>query len=408
MTANTHHLVWMAGVPWDGIRGTDWHMATAMTRHGRILWVDPPISPLTPARLRGEIGRTVRPLLSHVGDRVVRLTPAALPGMSRPWVRSTTAPLVRSQVRWALRKTGTRPWCVVATHLDGVLGFWGDGVVNALYATDDYVAGADLMGLSADRLRAQERRALAWADLVAAVSPQLVERWASFGTSPVLIPNGCYPANTSEHASPAVALALPRPIVGLVGRLSERIDLNVLETIADAGFSLLLVGPHDPRWEPQRFAALIARPLVHYAGRVPAEAVPAYLAAMDVGVTPYQDSPFNRASFPLKTLEYLGAGRPVVCTDLPAARWLRDDLAQSGQAAAADQILAIASDRSAFVAALRRTAGGPRKPAVADRECAIDGRCRAFAARHSWWSRADAFAAAIETAAGSSLVGSHP
>ncbi|MBI4899196.1 MAG: hypothetical protein HY829_01825, partial [Actinobacteria bacterium] len=33
---------------------------------------------------------------------------------------------------------------------------------------------------------------------------------------------------------------------------------------------------------------------------------------LSVGLTPYADSTFNRRSFPLKTLEYLAAGIPVV------------------------------------------------------------------------------------------------
>ena len=43
---------------------------------------------------------------------------------------------------------------------------------------------------------------------------------------------------------------------------------------------------------------------------------------MDVGLLPYDFSPFNVGSFPLKTLEYLAAGLPVVATSLPAIRWL--------------------------------------------------------------------------------------
>ena len=50
--------------------------------------------------------------------------------------------------------------------------------------------------------------------------------------------------------------------------------------------------------------------------------LPSYLRVIDVGLTPYSQSDFNRASFPLKTLEYLAAGRPVVASDLPANRWL--------------------------------------------------------------------------------------
>jgi teichuronic acid biosynthesis glycosyltransferase TuaH len=205
---------------------------------------------------------------------------------------------------------------------------------------------------------------------------------------------------------------LPRPVVGLIGQLSERIDLDVLDAIAGAGFSLLIVGPLDPRWGQQRFNELIGRSHVHYAGPVPPSAVPSYLAAIDVGITPYRDTPFNRASFPLKTLEYLGAGLPVVSTDLPAARWLRADLARADPdrwdparaegVAAADQILALARANAEFPAAIRRMVAGQRYAAPvrrgADghgRDQARAGQCIAFAARHTWSRRAEEFASAI-------------
>jgi teichuronic acid biosynthesis glycosyltransferase TuaH len=374
-------------------------MATAMTRYARVLWVDPPISLVTPARLRREIDGGIMPSLSDVGERIARLIPVAFPGLTRPGVRATTAPLLRAQIRWALRHMDIRPSAVVAGYLEDVLGRW-HGAVNVLYCTDDYVAGAGLMGLSAHRLKAHERQALARSDVVAVVSPLLADHWSALGADPVLIPNGCHPAEGRAEAAPEAATDLPRPVVGLIGQLSERIDLDILTALADSGFSLLMVGPHDSRWEPQRFAALTARPNVSYAGRVPPEAVRSYLATIDIGITPYTGSPFNRASFPLKTLEYLNAGRPVVSTDLPSSRWLRDDLARADQAA--DHIMALASTPTDVVAAVRRIAREPGNPAHTDGGAAAPGselsrsdRCRAFAAQHSWARRADVLAAAI-------------
>jgi teichuronic acid biosynthesis glycosyltransferase TuaH len=125
--------------------------------------------------------------------------------------------------------------------------------------------------------------------------------------------------------------------------------------------------------------------------------VPSYLAAADVGITPYTASAFNRASFPLKTLEYLGAGLPVVSTDLPGARWLLDDLARTDPAA--DQIMTLAAAPAEVVAEVRRMAGEPgrepdREQREPDREQRAD-RCRAFAARHSWARRAATLAGVI-------------
>jgi teichuronic acid biosynthesis glycosyltransferase TuaH len=397
MSVRVPYLVWMANQLWED-PGFDRRMAREMERHARILWVDPPVSLATPAHRRFGTVRTVRPVLTVLSDTVTRLTPTALPGMHRVGVRATTAPLARAQVRWALRHTGIEPFAVVATNIEGVLGPWGSGVVSALHGTDDFVAGAELMRLSARRLRVQERKAVARADVVTALSPLLAQRWSTLRGAPVsLIPNGCTPVPATATTVPLAVRDLARPIVVLIGRLNARIDMDLLEAIADAGFSLLLIGPHDRRWEPARFAALAARQGVRHVGWVPETEAPAYIAAADVGITPYRDIPFNRASFPLKTLDYLSAGRPAVSTRLPAAQWLLDDLAASRPGIPPGQILRVADDRAGFVGAVRQLAGEPGRPRHlrGDSEPAPAAWCRAFAARHSWSCRADALAAAI-------------
>ena len=312
MSADEPYLVWMANKRWQD-HGFDQRITKEMERHARILWVDPPVSLATSAQRRFGAARTVRPVLTQLSERVTRLTPTAVPGMTRFGVRATTAPLIRAQVRWALRRLDIEPFAVVSTALHDVQGRWGAGVVSALHGTDDFVAGAELMGVSVRWLRAQERKAVAHADVVTALSPLLAERWSVLRGAPVpLIPNGCTPvAACPQPPPPHVLSELRRPVVGLVGRLNARIDIELVAAIADAGYSLLIVGPHHSHWEQARFAALTARPGVHYVGRVPEAAAPGYIAAADVGITPYLDTPFNRASFPLKTLDYLSAGLPV-------------------------------------------------------------------------------------------------
>lgn len=387
MTEKVPYIVWMACKLWEQ-PGTDRRLAVEMARHARLLWVDPPVSPATSAQGRLGLPRKIRPTLTSLDDRIARLTPTAVPGMHRAGIRRTTAPLLRAQVRWALRRTGIEPAAVVATTLQDVQGRWGRGVLSVLHGIDDYVAGAELMGLSADRLRAQEQRSVLRADVVTALSPPLAERWSRLrGTAVPVIPNGCCPGQGGSCARPAAELDLPGPVVGLVGRLNARLDLGLVEATADAGLSVLIVGPRQPSWEPVRFAALAARPGVRYVGRVSEEEAFAYMAAVDLGITPYRDSQFNRASFPLKTLDYLSAGRPVVSTALPAARWLLNDLEASGLAAGRRPFLALADDREGFVGAVRGLAGSP--------DATEAGRCRAFAARHTWSCRADTLAAAI-------------
>ena len=99
-------------------------------------------------------------------------------------------------------------------------------------------------------LRARERRALAQADVIVAVTPELAARWSSLGASTTVIPNGC---GRTRGGAPGSRKSgqLKKPVIGLVGYLGDRVDIEVLMETADAGYSLLIVGARDPRWEGQ-------------------------------------------------------------------------------------------------------------------------------------------------------------
>jgi teichuronic acid biosynthesis glycosyltransferase TuaH len=398
LTGDDRHVLWLAGVSWDGVPGADRQMVTCLTRHARVFYVDPPISPATRARWRNGSHRIFRPRLEVMDKRLTRLSPVVLPGLSRPGVRATTAPIVRTEVKSVLRRLGITPVVVVSTSLEDVLGYWGDGVLNVLYGTDNYVGGAELMGLSVNRQKMQERRALGKADKVICVTPPLASRWADLGASPQVVLPGCEVRDLSGQELAAGLPDLPRPVIGLIGQLSDRLDLDAMEAIADAGFSMLIVGPVDPRWSDPRFTNLISRQNVHYTGPVAASKVPAYLAAIDVGITPYRDTPFNRTAYPLKTMEYLGAGVPAVTSAMPTAKWLRDDLASMAGDAAADQILALAPDGAEFAAVVDQVASAvacEAGPGHTGNGSSLSSQAIEFASRHTWPPRAEEFAAAI-------------
>ncbi|MDP8931296.1 MAG: glycosyltransferase [Actinomycetota bacterium] len=379
----THPHTWdglvviFGGAPWDGPRLAGRHVAERLAAHTPVLYVDPPLSHLTP-RLYPHVGASLKgPRLRLLGPSLARLIPLVQPGSHRPGMRALGRAHVRRALRGAVEQLGARVRTVVVIGQRGLLGVCNEEQ-RVLYATDDFAAGAGLMGVSARYLRHVEERLLRRATHVVVCSPWLAEKFRARGMDPIFVPNGVdaelFAATDSAPLPDDVDL--PRPIVGFVGHLSNRIDLGMLDAVAERGHSLLLVGPRQRTFHLQRLTALLERPNVRWVGHKPFEQLPSYLRIVDVGLVPYSDSPFNRASFPLKTLEYLAAGRAAVATDLPAVRWLGTDLVRvaSDPARFADEVdKALEEGSGATQVALRRE----------------------FAAGHGWDRRAAAFAEAL-------------
>jgi teichuronic acid biosynthesis glycosyltransferase TuaH len=352
---------------YDGFRMADWHLAQHLSKLAPVLYVDPPLSALAGLRHPRTARALPDPRLRLLRPGLARLTPMIQPFPARRGTVALTSAVARGYLRRAVARLGAR----VAVLVSGwpqfpVFDSCGEQA-RVYWAKDDFVGGAALLGLNAGLLDARERRVAAAADLVVTANPVVAATWRSRGLDPVLIPFG---ADVDaylevERAPRPDDVALPAPIAGFVGRINDRMDLGLLEAIASRGRSLLLVGPKDPAFEPARFEALRRRVNVHWVGPKPSWALPGYLRLIDVGLVPYRDSEFNRGSCPLKTLEYLAAGRAVVATDLPAIRWLATDL------------ICIADGPASFADQVDRLLIQPRGAAVLARR-------QAFAARHSW------------------------
>ncbi len=133
------------------------------------------------------------------------------------------------------------------------------------------------------------------------------------------------PAPQHQPAPPPPDIAhLPRPLLGFVGSLEDRIDWTLVEHVAREfpGGSIVLIGqPPAPcpraTWyrEYERATAL---PNVHCIGWKGQAEIGAYNASFDVCLIPYAvDHPFNRVACPTKVMDYMATSRPVVTTALP-------------------------------------------------------------------------------------------
>jgi glycosyltransferase involved in cell wall biosynthesis len=159
-------------------------------------------------------------------------------------------------------------------------------------------------------------------------------------------------ALAQETVVPADLEALPRPRVGFVGAITDqKLDLALLKALAETHpeYSIVLIGKigeGDPWTDLEPLRGLKN---VHLLGPKPYELLPAYLKGFDVALLPSVMNRYTRGMFPMKFFEYLGAGCPVVGTQLPALRAFRD-------------VADLAGTPAEFVAAVERVAHGQAPP----------------------------------------------
>lgn len=368
-------VVLCAANNWDDVRLADRPLAEELVRHGPVLYVDPPLSHLSPRNNPRLTPALTRPRLREEQPGLVRLTPVVPPLPMRPAVLPLTRRVVRRRIRQAVEELGGQARAVVTTFLLIDVFDLCPGAMRLYWTQDDVAAGARHWGQDATSLLSGERRVAGAADVVLTASPLVGERWRQAGFTVHDLPNGCDVTRDVDvaHGSPCPDLGLPGPVATFVGHLNERTDLSLLAAVLDEGLSLVIIGPVTHAPGDRQLSALLDHPRVQAVGPQPFEALPAWMAAADVGLVPYRLDAFNLSSFPLKTLEYLAHGLPVVSTPLPANAWLG-----SSHIIEADGPVAFA--QAARQASLLRT------------DTSLAAQRRDFAASHSWSRRAETLA----------------
>lgn len=305
--------------PWAGTWYDEHNLAHALARDGRVLFVDPPLSPLTPLRAANTPASALwRRAPVRVG-RVWRFRPLALAPLEHPRVRAASTPLVRRQIACAVRRLGLRrPVVLAARWTPGLEGAAGE--VARVAVVDDWVpAGDALIGRSRGELLAEVDAVCAAADLTVVPSEALRRTLAGRGHAAEVLRHG-FPADLRARydrpEEPAFMRGLARPRLLYVGGLDDRIDFGGLQRLAETRpeASLVLLGPVSPRLASTGLESLRRCANVVHVDRRPREELPAAMMAASCLLLPYRPGEWAEHGAPLKLWEYLYAGAPLAGT----------------------------------------------------------------------------------------------
>ncbi|HET8541369.1 MAG TPA: glycosyltransferase [Anaeromyxobacter sp.] len=364
---------------WGGDPLSKTHLMRRLARDNRVLWVGS-LGNRAPRARAGDVLRMARKLRSaarglvRVEPGLHALTPLYLPAYGSERVRRANGALLRLQIQAAMRCLGMRrpiSWSFLPSAA-AVAGTLDESLV-VYHVVDEFSAFSD----ASPHVALLERRLLARADLVIAASERLLRAKGRLNPATVLVRHGVdweHFARACEPGPvPADLARLPRPVIGFFGLVADWIDLALVRRVADAfpRASVALLGRVATSTAPLRGARN-----VHLLGRRRYEDLPEYCRGFEVALTPFVRNELALAANPLKAREYVAAGLPNVCTDLPELRAIPG--------------CTVAADAGAFVAEVGRVlreGGGP------------DPRRSALVRAESWSARLDeirAHVAAVE------------
>jgi glycosyltransferase involved in cell wall biosynthesis len=264
-------------------------------------------------------------------DGLHALSPLVLPVHSNALARRINAELLPRAVARAVAKLGLREpllWSFVP-QAEILLGRLQPTRV-VYYVTDDHAAKP---GIDAESFRATESRFAARADVIFASAPELASRMRQLNDdvhyAPGVTDTRMFATALDPGPIDTALQNLPRPRVLFVGAiLAATIDVELVARLAALrpDWSFAFVGPVGQGDPHTNVDALRRAANVHLLGTRPHECLPAVLRGADATIIPYRLEQQMRSVFPMKTYEYLAAGRPVVSTPLAALSDIPDVL----------------------------------------------------------------------------------
>lgn len=368
-------------------------MAKELSKNGRVFYIDHPFSlkDVIKGRKTENIKRRLKALFlgTNLFTQVEANNPnwiAVTPGLTLPinWLPKGT---LYNLFSWwnnriffrAVRKTIRHYHVKDFIYWNSYNPFFSFSLPNDItprlfiYQSRDNIAESNYVKKHGPEL---ERKAADYADLRIATSVDLTKRLSTSEREFVLFPN----AARTEIFKKAQDRTLPRPaelpndsrrVIGYIGNICLRQDYDLIYKIATTfpDHLLLMVGPrNDKSYHNYDFGKLSN---VIFTGPKQLEALPQYLAHMDVTILPFLVNDLTKSIYPLKLNEYLAAGKPVVSTNF------------SSDVQSFSEVIYISSSHSEFLDNIRKGIADDSEPLRKKRAEAAD--------KNSWENRVEDF-----------------
>lgn len=183
-----------------------------------------------------------------------------------------------------------------------------------------------------EKLTDNYRQVLSRSDVVLANCVSVRDAMSEYHGCVELLPNACEPPENlggdPKHV-PEELSKIEGPIIGYVGNLSSRIDVDLIEFVAvnHPEWTIVLIGSTHAGQDVLRTSR---HRNVRILGPRPYQEAKKFIRAFDVAIVPHLNNVMTQSMNPLKVFVYCALGIPVVSTELANLDELRDMITTAG------------------------------------------------------------------------------
>lgn len=346
MMLNRKSIICFAPSDWWGMNPScTTHIMKRLAGANTVLYINPFSSDLLGVKKekrKGFCQRLLRKLksltkwLKKPQENLFVFSPLFIPIQGKEFVDAFNNRILLWQIKLACRIAGIKNpllWIENIRAAD-LLDQFMDAVkiyhVSDLFCHDGYISNTNVQHL-------RECRVTEASDLIICVSEELYAIKRQLHKNVHYLPHGVDYELFRNAAQQGVILeeinSVPKPIAGYFGTLTGSNDIDLWEYCAKQlpQVSFVLAG----RVTGGDYSKLQEMKNVYMLGHLPYDKIPSLCAAFDVCMLNWKISPWIRSCNPLKTFEYMAAGKPVVAVAIEELKQYKD-------------IISIAADREEF------------------------------------------------------------
>lgn len=376
-------IIFFSSDDWNsGLKTSKYHLATRLARTNRVFFINS-LSLRTPSASRKDITKIFKKLsmffkgLVKVRENLYVYTPIIVPLHNIGLVRFINKIIGFMQIKMIINKFEIKNpsiWAFIPNSL---------GIIDMLkrkeliyYCVDDMSA---FRNVGRDIIEKLDKELTKKADHIFTASKELFKKKSLLNKNTIYSPHGVdfelfnKAVSEKDIEIPKDLLAISTPIIGFYGLISrDWIDYDLVRFIARnrPEWSIVMIGKID-----ETRNGLPREKNIHYLPIKPYEELYKYARFFDAAILPFNLNGLTIHSHPLKILEYLSAGKPVVSVNIPEILKYKE-------------VIEIAMDHDDFLSKIE-------KSLKENDNKKIENRIK-FAQRNSWDERFQKVLGAIE------------